>query len=470
MQDDVSVIVSRASKFCGGAEVFATRAKSISVFADNGKASMAIASEESGFGLRVLKNNRVGFAFSSDFSKTAIEQTIKRALVSAKLNRENKGFEFPSKKSTQAGKVAFDKKILQVVDEGGESAVSFAREFCKSVEAEGCALPLASFKWSIVECGVENSSGVSKNCVASFFAAEPYVIAKKNGAKAESINFKVRRDFPEGWLEGKFAGESAGLARESLDARQVKSGKYDCIFHPSETAALFEETFGYMFSGSARFDGVALFKQGERVMDERVSVRDSMDAYGANASFGFDQEGVSRKAFAAVHGGVFAGELFDSFYAGLLGEKATGNARRESHDLENWYQSPPHCGFNNADFSPGDRSLDELVGETKRGIYVVRTAYPLADSVSGSFTNEIRSGFFIENGEIKHPVKSTVVNGSFYDLMKNRVLAFSKEREVSATSSDALCSGAIVPHFKFKDVLFSGSAPSSGEIEQAGPQ
>ncbi|MFA6049355.1 MAG: TldD/PmbA family protein [Candidatus Micrarchaeia archaeon] len=459
MEFDAHRVLRIASRLCGECEVFATRTRGITAFLDSEKPDMAISSEESGFGLRVFKGKKVGTSSGSDFSNEGIRKVAMQALLSAKLNRENKGFEFPQQGRAAAGKDECDKSIAGIVLEGGDAASREARDFSKTLlaEGEGLQIPLASFNWSLVDYEIENTRGLHRRGKASFFAAEPYVIAKGKGKRSEVIEHRVLRKFPKNW-SGEFAEECAGLAMQSLDARQLPSGEYDAILHPGEFAALFDETFGYMLTGRPRFDGLGLFSRGKKVMDNRISVQDAISIPGGAASFACDQEGVSRKPLSVVEKGVFKNELCDAFTAGLLKTKATGNCRREGHDYESWYASGPGCGFNNAVFNAGDRGLEELFGETKRGIYVVRTAYPLADAVSGKFTNEVRSGFFVENGEVKYPVKSVVVNGNFYDLMKNRVVGFSKERESVATSTDAFCSGVLAPHFKFSKVSVAGGA------------
>ncbi len=456
---DIGLILRTARGKCDECEVFATKSESTSSFVNSNAADIAMNARESGFGLRVRDAGKVGFAFGSDFSKKGIEKVVESARMSAKLNRENAGFEFPSKKSgAKKGEGGFDKKIEEIAAEGGEQAALFARDFSKSALAEGrgVQIPLASFKWCVVEYAIENTSGLHCGGKSSFFEAEPYVIAKKSGKRAEAIDHKVLRKITGG-IAGELASECVELARESLDARQMKSGEYDAVFHPSEFAALFEETLGYMLTGQSRFDGTQLFKAGEKIMDERLSVQDAISYPGASASFSCDQEGIYRPPMAVVKNGVFEQELCDSFYAGLLGVKATGNCRRECHDFESWYSSGPGCGFNNAVLNKGDSSLEELIEETRRGIFIVRTAYPLADAVSGNFTNEVRNGFYVEKGEKKFPVKSTVVNGSVYDLVKNKLVDFSKERETVATSTNAFCAGAAMPYLKFRGVRVAGA-------------
>lgn len=453
---DAQQILSLVKKQCDECEVFFTAAKSVSSFVDNSKPSMAIANHETGYSVRVLEKGKVGFSSSANLGIKSVQKTVSRALFSARLSRENKGFHFLAH-TKAVGRDDYDKKIDAIIENDEKKAVHAAGEYCKAAfeESNSVKIPLASFKWSAISYQLINSTGAFKEGKATFFEAEPYVIAKNAVNRAEVIEQKIMRTYSPEDLR-KLARENVRTARESLDAKQVESGDYDCIFHPAETAALFEHTFGFMLSGKARLEKIAPYALGDLALDQRISIQDAQSFKGASASFPCDQEGISRKPLTVIKNGIFENEINDSYYAALLGETSSGNARRTSLSVESWYESPVSTGFNTAVFNAGNSSFAELVAETKKGIYIVRTAYPLADAVSGGFTNEIRSGFYIENGEIKHPVKSTVANGSFYDLMKNKVCGASKERETVATDTHAYCTAVASPYFKFEKIKVAG--------------
>jgi len=278
----------------------------------------------------------------------------------------------------------------------------------------------------------------------------------KAGRREEVINRREFRRCARKDLD-LLADETVRLAKEALSAKQVKTGDYDVIFHPSETAALFNETYGTVWSEKARLDGISIHKPGQKIMDERIFITDETDAKNGSAAFPTDQEGVYREPLSLVESGVFKQFFSDAFYAALAGKRPTGNGRRVSHDVENWYASSAGPGLNNFVFREGDSSLNEMIEDTKKGLFVLRTAYPLADAVSGSFTNEIRSGFLVEKGEIMHAVKQSVVNGSVYEMFRDKVASFSNEREAVVCSTSSFETGGLVPFFKFDRVSIAGA-------------
>jgi len=447
----VEKILKLAEKQADSAEVFSSSTRSVSCFVDSDRENMAIVNNESGFGLRVFANRKVGFAFSSDFSKTSAEKTVRRALLASSHNRENKSFEFPAK--SKKGRGEWDSEIASA---DAEKVVADLGYFRKQVLSEkNVQIPLTSLKYSAVKYRIVNSSGLDVSGRGTFAAIEPYVIAKKPGRREEVINRKQFRHCSKKDLD-LLADETVRLAKEALSAKQLKTGEYEVIFHPAESAALFNETFGVVWSQKTQLDGISIHRPGHKIMDERISVADEIDAKNGPASFETDQEGIFRKPLPLVENGVFKQFFSDSFYASLAGKEPTGNGRRMSNDFENWYASPVGPALNNFVFQAGDCSLQELIEDTKKGLFVLRTAYPLADAVSGSFTNEVRSGFFVEGGEIKHSVKQSVVNGSVYELFRDKLASFSKEREPVVCSSSSFETGGFVPFFKFRNVTVAG--------------
>src|SRR3546814_5506962 len=81
----------------------------------------------------------------------------------------------------------------------------------------------------------------------------------------------------------------------------------------------------------------------------------------------------------------------------------------------------------------GDKSTQELVASTRRGILVTRTWYiRMVDPQTVLLTGLTRDGtFYIEDGEIKHPIKNFRFNESPV-IMLNNVEELGKTVRVSS--------------------------------------
>lgn len=85
----------------------------------------------------------------------------------------------------------------------------------------------------------------------------------------------------------------------------------------------------------------------------------------------------------------------------------------------------PHPGLTNTQIGSGNASIEELIRETRKGIYIYDSGFgPMAGTTNVS--SMIDYGFLIENGELKHSVKNTMIGTTVLDLLKNIDMA-SKE-------------------------------------------
>jgi len=447
-------ILKKIEKVADSGEVFKTSATSLTGFIDTNELDMIVKSTESGYGIRVIKEGKLGFAFSSDFSDAGIDKTVGEAIKTSKVNRENKKFSFPYSKAR--GKESFDNNIANIQpDEIGDIAKSFLN---KAIESN-TFIPISKFKFTTVKYELANSSGIDTIGKGTFFFIEPYVIAKRGNERSEMISPTIFRFYKRKEVE-KIGEECISAAKQMLDAKPIKTDSYDVILPPGEILQLFLGTVGEMALASSKYYGWSILKDKEnkKVIDERITIDDDISLVGGSASFGSDQEGIYRKKKKVFEKGIFKGFLCDSFYGSLIGEETTGNGRRITGDAETWYMSSPVNGANNLIFNSGDYSLDEMIKETKKGIYLIRSAWPLSDAFSGTFSIEIRNGFYIENGEIKNPIKFTTIGGNMYEMLREKLVSISKERKLVSSKNTPFSAGGLVPYMKFK------SLPVASEI------
>lgn len=120
-----------------------------------------------------------------------------------------------------------------------------------------------------------------------------------------------------------------------------------------------------------------------------------------------------------VERGVLASFYSDSYTANRLRVKNTGHASRP--DL----RSKPSPGLTNTQIGAGDASTEELIRETRKGIYIYDSGIgPMAGTTN--ISSMIDYGFLIEKGELKHSVKNTMIGTTVFDFLKNIDMA-SKE-------------------------------------------
>lgn len=95
----------------------------------------------------------------------------------------------------------------------------------------------------------------------------------------------------------------------------------------------------------------------------------------------------------------------------------------------------------------GDESLEDMIKNTRRGVLVTRLWYiRQLDPQSLMYTGLTRDGtFYIEDGEIKYPIKNFRFNESPI-IMLNNLEALGKPQRIQ---------GCMIPPMKIRDFTFS---------------
>jgi TldD protein len=135
----------------------------------------------------------------------------------------------------------------------------------------------------------------------------------------------------------------------------------------------------------------------------------------------------------------------------------TGNARSQDYSFE------PIVRMRNTYFDAGDRKPEEALNELKQGIYAIDTAGGQV-SDTGTFLFKAVRGYWVENGELKYPLRDVALTGSILELLRN-IDAVCNDLKISTTPfggcgkmNQRAYVGTGGPHIRAKNVLFGGVA------------
>ena len=228
-------------------------------------------------------------------------------------------------------------------------------------------------------------------------------------------------------------------ASESAEAKALEPGKYTVILEPAAAAGLISFMMNFFDARQADEGRSFLSKKGggnklgEQVYDPRVNI--SADPWHPGAEvMPWDGEGLPREKMAIVENGKIANLEYSRFWAQKQGKRAIG--------------SP-----GNLLMAGGTKSTAELVAGTQKGILVTRTWYiRMVDPQTVLLTGLTRDGtFYIENGQIKHPVKNFRFNESPV-IMLNNIEELGKPVRVAGDESSFVM---MIPPMKLRDFTFT---------------
>ena len=199
-------------------------------------------------------------------------------------------------------------------------------------------------------------------------------------------------------LEGAERGGRRAAERTvaRLGARRLGTTECPVLFVPEMARTL----VGHLV---AAVRGSALYRRssflvdalGRQLFPDFVHMHEQPQLPRGLGSCNHDDEGVATRARDLVRDGTLAGYVLDSYSARRLGMETTGNAG----------------GVHNLTLEPGDRSFEELVRDMGRGLIVTEMMGMGVNNVTGDYSRGA-AGYWVENGEIAHPVQEVTVAGT----------------------------------------------------------
>lgn len=194
-------------------------------------------------------------------------------------------------------------------------------------------------------------------------------------------------------------------ARMSRDPQPLEPGRYTVVLEPAAVSDLVR-LLAFGLDARRAHEGRSAFsapdggtRVGERILDERVTVRSDPAALGAPP---FTGEGLPLRPISWVEDGVLRNLVYSRYWADRQGEEPTGFP-------------------NTLLMSGGEGTVEDLIAGTERGVLVTRLWYIRSvDPRTILFTGLTRDGtFLIEDGRITGPVNNFRWNESPLSVLRN---------------------------------------------------
>jgi PmbA protein len=214
-----------------------------------------------------------------------------------------------------------------------------------------------------------------------------------------------------------FVGEEAADYALLMETpKEGNEGRYDVLFHPLCFGSLISYS-APMASAYSVETGMSFFTDtlGKKIGSEEFNLYDDPTMESGVGYRLFDDEGTETKRVPIIEKGVVKTYLHNFSTASRQGVETTGNA-----GIINPQPWQPVMGN-------GRRSFDEMIGDMKRGLFIVNTWYTrFQDYRNGDFSTIPRDGIFlVQDGEIVESWKGIRISDNLPRI-------FSAIKEVSA--------------------------------------
>ena len=390
---------------CDAFEIYIDESKLIELNSEQDRLNFAKEEIETGVGIRVIKDNKIGFAFTSNMDK--ISETARQSIENTKLNKRDENYSFAELEKVTDVKKVYDKKFN---DLNLNESVELLKNTISQARDSGCEVTGSGFSASECQSLILNSNGVSIENKETGFGISLSVTIQKDGEIATAYNSASSR-FCD--LEGeKLADEVCNLAKSSLNSKPIETDNYNVVLDYYAAIGLIQ-TFINAFDGEnvARGRSILKDKIGSEIANPSLSIIDNPLLEKGMATTKCDGEGSVSKATELIKDGVLNSFIYDIYTANKEGVKTTSNGYRGS------YLTTPVISPSNLEFKFSEmKDLSEI----KKGVLTTSVlGAHTANPISGDFSVEASNAFKIENGELTEPINKAMISGNIFEIMKN---------------------------------------------------
>jgi TldD protein len=374
--------------------------------------------EETGIGVRVLVNGALGFASTNRMDKRIITDLVKKVVTdtkkSAQINKTKITFvpEKPCidkiihKQKIKFNTIAPDKKLayLQNMDRYILSlknitipqrifTVSTSNEQKYFVNSEGSQIytetPLFNFLYLLnVKEGTLTNQNYQEFSETTGWEAtnKQFLPALKEKVYSLQLNLKKGIHTPKEKLDVIISPQVAGIiAHESCG-------------HPYEADRIFGRE-----AAQAGESFITTRMMGDRIGTDIVNLVDDPTVRGKSGSYKYDDEGVLARRKYLIKKGMINEFLNNRETACKMNLHSNGSSRAVAYAFE------PIVRMSNTFFLPGKWTEEELIKDTRKGVYIKSFLEWNIDDKRFNFKSVGNDAYLIKNGKITDPVKTPAI-------------------------------------------------------------
>ena len=420
---DVTLLAADAVKNalnrgCDEAEVFIKTAKRFSVEVKNNGVEALNSAKDFGISLRVIKKHRLGFSFTTNPAE--LEDMIKEAVEGAKWTAEDEYIDIPNPLLPPSDVLVFDEKIKNIKEDDIINNALFLEKAALDFDSRIKKVRKAEVSIAEGSTAIFNSKGINISYESSFVTAAVTTLADDGHDMQTGWDFAVSRRLSD----INFSSIAAAASKKAIDllgSRKITSVKVPVILD-SSVASDFLGIFSSSLSAEAvqKKRSFLANKIGKNIISPIVNIFDDGLMPWRIGTKPVDDEGVPTSKKIIVSKGTLTGFIHNTYTAKKEGTVSTGNAVRGG------FKSLPGVGVMNLyieaeeseKYEVGSEKDNKLIKSLSKGILVLEAmGVHTANPISGDFSVGI-SGLWIENGEIKYPVKEAVISGNVLELFK----------------------------------------------------
>ena len=400
----------------------------LSVSVRKGEVENVERNRDKSMGVTVYMGQRRGNASTSDFSRAALEQTVRAAHDIARFTAEDPAAGLPETQDMALGAAALrDLDLFHPWDIDAEGALQIAKR-CEAAaidvdpritNSEGAGV---SVQQSHFVAG--NSRGFRGGYASSRHSLSVAPIASTPGRHGPDMqrdawytSMRAHGDMAAPEAVGRYA---SGRALSRLKSRKIKTCEVPVLFESTLAAGLLG-AYVQATSGGAlyRKSTFLLDSLGKTVLPGHIDIVENPHILRGKGSAPFDDEGVATREREVLRAGVVQSYFLSTYSARKLGLRSTGHAG-----------GAQNLRLTSRLTDPGD-DLPAMLRKLGRGLFVIELMGQGINFVTGDYSRGA-AGFWVEGGRIKHPVHEITIAGNLREMFK-RIVAVGADEYTSGS-------------------------------------
>ncbi|HOO31828.1 MAG TPA: TldD/PmbA family protein [Thermotogota bacterium] len=420
-------------------ELFTSKSHEFECSVSKGEIQSYKDAENGGSSFKAVKNGKAGYSYTEDLSSEEAHRIVDDALENLELIESEEQEIVYDQKTRITDWEDYDMAFEKIDPLKKIEDVKKLEKIILDKDDRILMVPYCYNTNTFSEVYFANSYGAEYNYITGGGGMYSGAMASNGKQNKFGMAFGFSKN-PEKIDIEKIATETAEKTVSLLDAKSLKSGKYDVVLDNDVFSDLLG-LFIQMISAENVQKGLSLLngKLGEKVASELLSIRDVRSYTDSIFDTPADAQGVVTQDKDILRDGVLKTFLHSLKTAAKDGVKPTGNAFRSS------YKGTETISPVNIDVKSGLMTLEKLFATLNDGVYItnVQGMHSGANPISGEFSVGAQ-GFRIEGGRKSFPVEQITLSGNLLSMLQSIKGVGSDKKMAFAMSSGIFTPSVLV--------------------------
>ena len=408
-QKDLQTLTDTALGYGGDyADLYFENTTYFNLLLKDGEVSSGGFHTDFGVGIRVLKGEKTGYAYSESTEMPDMLKAARAAGVIASGTNGGRTYSTVSDRKLDVYPVKEDWRL-----QSPDRFLPFLKNLEREIFSKDSRIVkvMARMSDSVSDVMMYNSLGeltYETRPMGSVSVTAVFQQGDKTENRTASRSYRTGAELIGNELIAELTEEAVKGIDARFEARRPKGGSMSVVMGAGASGILLHEAMGHAFEADFNRKGQSIFsdKLGERVCPEGINIIDDGTLQWNRGSGNYDDEGVPGEKTYMVEDGILRSYLHDRISAQWYGVKPTGNGRREN------FRYHPIPRMRATYMESGNAAPEDIIASVKNGIYVDEFSNGQVKIGEGDFTFFVKSGFLIENGRLTAPVKDINVIGN----------------------------------------------------------